>query len=359
MKKLGLSVHEEDRKAAPRRKYAMVIDESIMINKEKLFLILGIPAEHLGRPINHGDATILHMESSERFTGDDVRHAIHEVASNVGGTPEYIISDQGHNLVSGITKSGIPGIADISHAMANIVKRQYGKSDDFKEFTTLLGTIRLQYHLTDKAFLLPPNMRAICRFMNMSAWVEWAQKMLGAYDTLSDKLKDAYAFLLSYKDLIDELSVAVDAVKHVEQVCKNDGFNLKTYHECKKYIISNVIGHANNRRAMLGIRMIDYLDKCKVLLTDYAVNLNISSDIIESDFGIFKMKKSPNKLYGITPFVLFLPLYSKFKNESAAKTFNFKEHLVNVKLKDIDAYASEHMSTNWVTERTRTLQKAS
>lgn len=223
MKKLGLSVHEEDRKAAPGRKYAMVIDESIMINKEKLFLILGIPAEHLGRPINHGDATILHMESSEKFTGDDVRHAIHEVASNVGGNPEYIISDQGHNLVSGITKSGVPGIADISHAMANIVKHQYGKSDDFKEFTKLLGTIRLQYHLTDKAYLLPPNMRAICRFMNMSAWVEWAKKMLGAYDTLSDELKEAYAFLLSYKDLIDELSVAVDAVKHIEQVCKNDG----------------------------------------------------------------------------------------------------------------------------------------
>ena len=56
------------------------------------------------------------------------------------------------------------------------------------------------------------------------------------------------------------------------------------------------------------------------------------------------MKMSPNKLYGITPFVLFLPLYAKFKNENAAKTFNFKERLVRVKLKDIDAYASEHIS---------------
>ena len=53
---------------------------------------------------------------------------------------------------------------------------------------------------------------------------------------------------------------------------------------------------------------------------------------------------SPNKLYGITPFVLFLPLYAKFKNENAAKTYNFKERLVRVKLKDIDAYASEHIS---------------
>ena len=93
-----------------------------------------------------------------------------------------------------------------------------------------------------------------------------------------------------------------------------------------------------------------------MLLTDDSKNLNISSDIIESNFGIFKMKMSPNKLYGIPPpFLLFLPLYTKIKNENAAKTFNFKERLVNAKLKDIDAYASEHMSTNWVTERTKIL----
>ena len=47
----------------------------------------------------------------------------------------------------------------------------------------------------------------------------------------------------------------------------------------------------------------------------------------------------------------------KIKNENNAKTFNFKERLVNVKLKDIDTYASEHMCTNWVTEKIKTLKK--
>lgn len=63
---------------------------------------------------------------------------------------------------------------------------------------------------------------------------------------------------------------------------------------------------------------------------------NFSSNIIESTFGIFKQKKSPNKLYGITPFVLFIPLHTKLENISVIKTFNFKERLCNVKLKDID-----------------------
>ena len=52
-------------------------------------------------------------------------------------------------------------------------------------------------------------------------------------------------------------------------------------------------------------------------------------------------------------------LYPKVVNESVTKTFNFKERLVNVKLKDIDAWATEHLSKNWVTERTKTLKQVS
>ena len=50
---------------------------------------------------------------------------------------------------------------------------------------------------------------------------------------------------------------------------------------------------------------------------------------------------------GITPFALMIPLYPKVVNESVTKTFNFKERLVNVKIKDIDAWTTEHLSKNW------------
>ena len=44
-------------------------------------------------------------------------------------------------------------------------------------------------------------------------------------------------------------------------------------------------------------------------------------------------------------------------NKPVTDTFNFKEHLVNVKLKDIDSWASKNLSTNWVTERTKIFRK--
>ena len=114
---------------------------------------------------------------------------------------------------------------------------------------------------------------------------------------------------------------------------------------------------SNNRGLMLGCRMIEYFRKEASLLTGSVLqNDNLSSDIIESDFGIFKSKKSPNKLYGITSFALIIPLYPKLVNKSVTELFNFKERMVNVKLKDINTWSKEHMSTNWVTKRTKTLK---
>ena len=82
--------------------------------------------------------------------------------------------------------------------MGVILKNVYEKQSDFVEFTTLLGKKRLQYHLTDKAYLLPPNMRTISRFMNMSSWVFWGNEMLDCYDTLPEKIQEAYALIKDY-----------------------------------------------------------------------------------------------------------------------------------------------------------------
>lgn len=82
--------------------------------------------------------------------------------------------------------------------------------------------------------------------------------------------------------------------------------------------------------------MLEYFEKEEMLLTK-SMNIKISSDIIESTFGIYKSKKSPNKLYGVTSFALIIPLYPKILNQIVTKTFNFKERLANVKHKDVDA----------------------
>ena len=357
IKKLGLSVYQDDQ-PCKGKKFAMIMDESIAINGQKLLLALAIPSEHQDRPVKHEDVTVLNMTVGANFKGEDIENKINEVTISAGSEPQYVISDNAHNLVRGILDSGYVHYADISHSMGVILKKVYEKQPDFVELTTLLGKKRLQYHLTNKAYLLPPNMRTIARFMNMSEWVIWGNSMLACYNKLPKEMQEAYAFINDYESLLQELMDALDAIRHIEHICKNKGFSCKTSKECQSYIVAHVIGNAYPRQAHLGLKMLEYFRKEEAQLTE-DMNICISSDIIESTFGIYKSKKSPNKLYGITPFALMIPLYPKVVNESVTKTFNFKERLVNVKLKDIDAWTTEHLSKNWVTERTKTLKQVS
>lgn len=357
IKKLGLSVYQDDQ-PCKGKKFAMVMDESIAINGQKLLLALAIPSEHQDRPVKHEDVTVLNMTVGANFKGEDIENKISEVTISAGSEPQYVISDNAHNLVRGILDSGYVHYADISHSMGVILKKVYEKQPDFVELTTLLGKKRLQYHLTNKAYLLPPNMRTIARFMNMSEWVIWGNSMLACYNKLPKEMQEAYAFINDYESLLQELMDALDAIRHIEHICKNKGFSCKTSKECQSYIVAHVIGNAYPRQAHLGLKMLEYFRKEEAQLTE-DMNICISSDIIEFTFGIYKSKKSPNKLYGITPFALMIPLYPKVVNESVTKTFNFKERLVNVKLKDIDAWTTEHLSKNWVTERTKTLKQVS
>ena len=77
-------------------------------------------------------------------------------------------------------------------------------------------------------------------------------------------MQEAYAFILDYKELLVELKATVCAVEYIETVCKTEGLNLVTCRKCKKYITQNVIGNANNRRAMLGIEILEYLKEQEV-----------------------------------------------------------------------------------------------
>ncbi len=81
-------------------------------------------------------------------------------------------------------------------------------------------------------------------------------------------MKDAYSFILEYRELVRELHVCTDAIGHLEDLCKNQGFGKRVNALCQDYIIRNVIGNANNRRASVGLEMLDYFKSQAGLIAD-------------------------------------------------------------------------------------------
>ena len=73
---------------------------------EKLLLALAIPSEHQDLPVKHDDVPVLNMTVGANIKGEDIENKISEVTISAGSEPQYVLSDNAHNLVVCILDSG-------------------------------------------------------------------------------------------------------------------------------------------------------------------------------------------------------------------------------------------------------------
>lgn len=338
-------------------KYALVIDESITIGSQKLLLVLAIPSEHKRHALTHKDVKVVGMFVSKSWKTEEVSKKLQAIMDAITYGPEYVLSDNGHNLVKATAELNLPHHKDIGHTFGIILKDAYGEDSEFKEFTTEMGKARLRFHLTSNAYLLPPNQRSIARFMNCFDWVEWGNRMIENFPKLTEEQQLAFAFVPKHRELLEELSCVMECYKHVMEKVKNDGLSRKLHKELCLYMAKMLASQKSNRVRRIVLRVWDYLKEEVEKLRPYERAHNLSSDIIESTFGVFKERKSPNKLYGVTSFVLFIPAHAGVTAMRTAEPIDFKRIFSEYHLKDTADWKKENLLTNWVVERTNTLKK--
>lgn len=333
--------------------YALILDESVTVGDQKILLQLQVPAAPSGRSLTHPDVEVVGMDVSDSWASDKVREKIKETSEHIEGSPEYVISDNGSNLCKAVREAGIAHHKDISHSLGVFLQRVYHEDVDFKEFTKEMGQTR-KYSMTNAAYLMPPNQRSLARFMNLFDWVRWGQQMIANFHTFSDKEKSMYSFIPANASFIEELYEIMTAYEQIQQLCKKKGLSKQTANTCRKIVYKKLMG-GNGRMQKLGNYILEYFLKEEKLLKSSNEVHNISSDIIESTFGIYKDRKSPNKLYGVTSFVLTIPLYTKVSTLELAETFEVKERMERVKVKEVKEWAKGNLGNNWVVKRTKRL----
>lgn len=354
----GLAMYKEARGVIRESKmgYSLVVDESITIGSQKLLLVLAIPAGHPGHALRHEDVKVVGIFVEKSWKADDVAGKLQGVVDDIGYSPEYVLSDNGHNLVKATASLELPLHRDIGHTFGLFLEDAYDDDRRFNEFRELMRKARLRYHLTDKAFLLPPNQRSMARFMNLFNWVDWAVRLLLNYGRLTGEQKQAFAFVPEYKDLIMELAEAMKCYTHVLGKVKNEGLSIRLCKELRDYIVRNHIYPGNLRLTGIMMKVWDYLKEEASLLKPGQTH-NLSSDIIESIFGIFKQKKSPNHLYGVTPFVLFIPAHTAVVGMHDTKSVDFMRIFSDYHNSDVYDWKVKNLKENWVRTRTKTLAK--
>lgn len=355
--KAGLDTYAHRCKNLPvDEAYAIVMDESITIAEHKILLSLKTPAQHPGKPLAHSDVEVIDIHVASSHNSSDIADAVERITETAGHTPEYAVTDNGTSLAKGLRDAGLDGHRDISHTFGTFLKAVYDRDEQYVSLTKAIGNAR-HYALTEVDYLMPCNMRALARYMNVFGWIHWAKNMMEASDKLSSKERKMYSFVLEHGSLVEELEEVAECYEKVLSICKSEGLSHKTAKECTAVISRSLMGRGC-RLTRLAEMMIGYFRKEAALLNTEEDAHNVSSDIIESSFGYFKERKSDNRMYGVTGFVMILPLHTKLSTLESARNFDFKGCLEHTRSEDLKAWSRQNLPENLAAKRVRILRNA-
>ena len=354
-KELGLSVYKEACGLFKDRRYALIVDESMMIGSEKLLLTLAVDADHKGHAITEKDIVVVDISIARSWNGESIKDVLEKVAKKIGHAPEYVISDNGSTIRKAVRESGFKHHLDISHSLGMFLERVYKKDADFQRLSDEVQMARLKYNMQDVAFIQPPSQRSVARFMNMSKWIEWASRMQYVYHTLQNDIKEVYKFIPDNAALVDELSEVMDCITKIEHDIKANGISYESAAQCKRLVI-NTIMNGNERQRKVGTYILEYLDS-EVSFMGEKEQHNASSDSVESTFGVTKAMMSDDKLVGVTTMILVIPLRLRLAEENSRVNFKFKERLEQERHWHIKQWANENLSPNLMVKRVNTIGK--
>ena len=331
------------KKKTAEEAYSIIYDNSITVCGQDLHLELKAASEHPGHSLRHADVSVLRMTAGKGWNTEMVKSQLKQSIEAEGRSPDYVVSDNGLIMCNAGEALGLTHHKDISHSFGIYLENVYSKDPEFMDFIAKKGYARKFSH-TPMASLMPPKRREYARFMNVFDTVHWANAILENDRLLSSKERYMLSFVRTHASLVEELDCVMQAYEYMEQLCKQDGLSHRTASECRRYINRNLMTKGDRVR-ILADMLIAYFNGEEALLNGDEVH-NISSDIVESTFGGFKARMSPNKNNGYTPLVLLIPLSLRVSTIEDCRNFNVRDLLGKTTITDIKKWRGDNLLPN-------------
>jgi hypothetical protein len=298
-----------------------IIDASIDIGLSKVMVILRVPLDALARrgsAVTLEDCEVVGLKVGPTWNSTTVADML-EATFEKGGTPVAILKDAGTDLAGGVklwrSRAGtgsVKVVEDIGHVAANALKREFQCSNAFLAFLTYVRSATAKLWQSDIAFLAPPRLRTKGRFQSITRLARWASRirpLLGGkggveQGTIADRLRRLAGGLAQHAAFLERFTLACEVVEKCLEVFKNKGMNQASYREATSAL-------ARLPRAS-GVRK--RLERwCRRQLSIQArlgvgqMALPVSSDILESLFGKFKVVLARNPKSEFNRTVLAIP----------------------------------------------------
>lgn len=357
VEKCGLSLTKGCMKGKDAEEaYSLIFDNSITVCGQDLHLELKASVGHPGHSLKQADVSVVRMKAGKGWDTGMIKTQLEQTIKEEGRTPEYVVSDNGNIMCKAACELGLKHHKDISHSFGIFLENVYSKDPEFSDFIAKKGYARKFSH-TPMACLMPPKRREYARFMNVFETVHWAKAVIENEHLLSSREKYLLGFVKTHASLVEELNDVMVGYEYMEQLCKDEGLSHKTARMCRDYVVKNFMTKGDRVRR-LGEMIVGYFNREETLLEDNEPH-NICSDIIESTFGYFKERISPNKNNGYTPLVLLIPLRLQLSTIEDCKSFNARTAIGKTKMEDIKKWRADNLLPNPSIKRMNVLKKVS
>ena len=244
--------------------------------------------------------------------------------------------------------SNILQIQDCTHAIGNLLKKQYVSNEEFITFSKQCGILKRQVMTGKDALIMPPTQRVKGRFLNLQPLSDWAYKMLlllkNKDSMLSVEQREKLSWLENYRTLILEIYEQGKTMNQLFKVLKNEGLSEYSSQKC------NTILKTSKATEFFKDGVQQYLEKnLKVLASDKAVIC--CSDIIESYFGKYKNQLAKTGSQLITDSCLCIANFNQnFDNKE------IKKAMEEVKIVDLKDWRQENLPNSLLQQKRKLLK---
>jgi hypothetical protein len=323
-KRLGLDRLMQNQKSSQPKDHndmIWIVDHSNQIGTQKVLVILGISASKLpakGQTLSLNALEVLAIEPGRSWTRDDVRRVYKELADKIG-RPRWVLCDGAVELRESVDvlcdehhTSDV--LRDFKHVAANRFESLIGKSSRFGEFTNEMGKSRCLLQQTELAHLTPPGMKTKARFMNIEPMIAWATMVLGVLENPTDeasgvrdveKLELRLGWLRGFAESIASWQRCCEVIGWSLAWINTQGLESDTAEQMRAGLAKLSSNGCELSERMTKELLASIEQSCGSIRAGERSWL--SSESLESVFGLYKRREGQQSRSGFTGLLLTLP----------------------------------------------------
>ena len=339
--------------------WILFADHSNQIGQEKLLVIQGIRQSQLpppGQSLRHEDMHVLTVQPGVSWKAEDVAK-VYEAVADKFGTPLALVTDGASELRDAAQvfvkrRPKMIVLRDFKHMAANLLKKVLGQTERFDEFKKQMGSARASIQQTELGHFTPPGLKSKARFMNLQPTLTWALMIFwqlrnptsrARRGISAERMEEKLGWITTYERDLKSWCACQEVISTsltlINQQGLSDGLAEKlemllrplTTCETSRTVASELVTHVNEAEASLpkGLR------------------LPLSTEILESSFGLFKQLEGQHSKGGFTSLIAAFPIaLTPVTPQSVELAF------ARVTSKKTTEWVKEHLKTTLTARRT-------